>query len=109
MFAAHIARQLKQLNTASCILAEQDTQGVVTRYRIRDLLNEKSGHFSYQSPDSTSQSNYESSSTSPAQPQHTNKDFPVLHTLIQPSGEVANSLSERVSDVLSELSEDSRS
>ena len=41
VFATHIARQLKQLNAASCILAEQDIQGVVTRYRMRDLLNGK--------------------------------------------------------------------
>jgi len=109
VFAAHIARQLKQLNAASCILAQQDIQGVVTRYRMRDLLNEECGHFSCQSPFSTSQSNYESSSTSPAQFQHTNKDFAVLHTLTQLSGEAANSLSELVSDVLSGLSEDSHS
>jgi len=109
MFAAHIARQLKQLNAASCILAQQDIQGVVTQYRMRDLLNEESGHFSCQSPYSTSHSNYESSSTSPAQFQHANKDFAVLHTLTQPSGEAANSLSELVSDVLSGLSEDSHS
>ena len=109
MFAAHIARQLKQLNAASCILAQQDIQGVVTRYRMRDLLNEESGHFSCQSPYSTSQSNYESSTISPAQFQHTNKDFPVLHTLTQHSGEAANSLSELVSNVLSGLSEDSYS
>jgi len=109
VFAAHIVRQLKQLNSASCILADQDIQSVVTRYRMRDLLNEESGHFSCQSPYSTSQSNYGSSNTSPAQSQHTNKDFPVLHTLTQPSGEAANSLSERVSDVLSGLSKDSHS
>ena len=72
VFAAHIARQLKQLNAASCILAQQDIQGVVTRYRMRDLLNEESGHFSCQSPYSTSQSNYDSSKTSPAQSQDTN-------------------------------------
>ena len=107
VFASHIARQLKQLNIASCILAQQDIQGVVTRYRMRDLLNEESGHFSCQSPHSISQSNYESSSTSPAQFQHTNKDFPVLRTLTQPSGEAANSLPELLSDVLSGLSEDS--
>jgi hypothetical protein len=41
IFAAHIARQLKQLNAASCILAQQDIQGVVTQYRMRDLLNEE--------------------------------------------------------------------
>jgi hypothetical protein len=46
----HSARQLKQLNAASCILAQQDIQGVVTWYRMRDLLNEKSGHLSCQSP-----------------------------------------------------------
>jgi hypothetical protein len=45
VFAAHIARQLKQLNTASCILAQQDIQGVVTRYRMRDILNKESGGF----------------------------------------------------------------
>ena len=50
MFATHIARQLKQMNDASCILAQQDIQGVVTRYRMRDLLNEESGHLSCQSP-----------------------------------------------------------
>ena len=50
MFATHIARQLKQLNAASCIFAQQDIQGVVTRYKMRDLLNEESGHFSCQSP-----------------------------------------------------------
>jgi len=72
VFATHIARQLKQLNAASCILAQQDIQGVVTRYRMRDLLNEESGHFSCQSPYSTSQSNYDSSKTSPAQSQDTN-------------------------------------
>ena len=81
----------------------------MTRYRMRDLLNEESGHFSCQSPYPTSQSNYESSSTSPTQSQHTNKDFTVLHTLTQPSGEAANSLSELVSDVLSGLYEDSHS
>ena len=37
VFAAHIARQLKQLNASSCILAQQDIQGVVTRYRCRLL------------------------------------------------------------------------
>jgi len=109
VFAAHIARQLKQLNAASCILAQQDIQGVVTRYRMRALLNEESGHFSCQSPYSTSQSNYESYTTSPAHFQHTNKDFPVLCTLTQPSGEAANSLPEPVSGVLSGLSEDSHS
>jgi hypothetical protein len=50
VFAAHIARQLKQLNAASCILAQQDIQGVLTRYRMRDLLNKGSGHFNRQSP-----------------------------------------------------------
>ena len=109
VFAAHIARQLKQLNAAACILAQQDIQGVVTRYRMRDLLNEESGHFRCQSPYPTSQSNYKSSSTSPALYQHTNKNFPVLHTLTQPTGEAANSSSELVSDVLSGLSEDSHS
>ena len=109
VFAAHIARQLQQLNAACCILAQQDIQGVVTRYRMRDILKEESGHFSCQSPYSTSQSNYESSSISPAQFQQTNKDFAFLHTLKQPSGEAANSLSEFVSDVLSGLSEDSHS
>jgi hypothetical protein len=109
VFAAHIARQLKQLNASSCILAQQDIQGVLTRYRMRDLLNEESGHFSCQSPYPTSQSNYESSCTSPAQSQHTNKDFTFLHTLTQPSGEAANSLSQLVSDVFSGLSEDSHS
>jgi hypothetical protein len=84
VFAAHIARQLKQLNAASCILAEQDSQGVVTQYRMRNLLKKESDHFSCQSPYSTSYSNCETSSTSPAQSQHTNKDFPVLHTLTQP-------------------------
>jgi len=59
VFATHIARQLKQLNAASCILAQQDIQGVVTQYRMRELLNEESGHLSCQSPYSTSQSNYE--------------------------------------------------
>ena len=108
VFATHIARQLKQ-NSASCILAQQDIHGVVTRYRMRDLLNKESGHFSRQSPYSTSQSNYESSNTSPAQSQDTNKDFPVLHTLTLPSGEAANCLSEIVSVVLSGLSEDSHS
>ena len=107
VFAAHIARQLKQLNAASCILAQQDIQGVVTRYRMRDLLNEESGHFSRQSPHTTSQPHYESSSTSPSQSQHTNKDFVILRTLTEPSGEAANSLSKLVSDVLSGLSEDS--
>jgi hypothetical protein len=58
VFAAHIARQLTQLNAASCILAKQDIQGVVTLYRMRDLLNEESGNFSCQSPYTTSQSNY---------------------------------------------------
>lgn len=106
VFAAHIARQL---NAASCILAQQDIQDVVTWYRMRDILNEESGHFSCQSPYSTSQSNYKSSNTSPAQSQHTNKDFSVLHTLTQPSGQAANCLSELVSDALSGLSEDSRS
>jgi hypothetical protein len=38
VFATHIARQLKQLNADSCIVAQQDIQGVVTRYRMRDLL-----------------------------------------------------------------------
>jgi len=109
IFAAHIARQLKQLNAASCILAQQDIQGVVTQYRMRDLLNEESGHFSCQSPYTTSQPHYESSSTFPAQSQHTNKDFVILHTLTEPSGEAANSLSELVSDMLSGLSEDSHS
>jgi len=80
LFATHIARQLKQLNAVSCILAQRDIQGVVTRYRMRDLLNEERGHFSCQLPYSTSQSNYDSSNTSPAQSQDTNKDFPVLHT-----------------------------
>jgi hypothetical protein len=94
---------------ASCILAQPDIQGVVARYRMRDLLNEESGHFSCQSLYSTSQSNYESSNTSPAQSQHTNKDFPVLHTLTQPSDEAANCLSELVSVVLSGLSEDTHS
>jgi hypothetical protein len=59
VFATHITRQLKQLNAASCILAQQDIQGVVTWYRTRELLNEESGHLSCQSPYSTSQSNYE--------------------------------------------------
>jgi hypothetical protein len=108
-FATHIARQLKQLNAASCILAQQDIQGVVTRYRVRELLNEESGHFSCQSPHSTSQSNYESSNTSPIQSQDTNKNFPVIYTLTQPSGEAANCLSEIVSNVLSGFSEDSHS
>ena len=105
VFATHIARQLKQLNAASCILAQQDIQSVVTRYRMRDLLQEESCHSSY----STSKSNYESSNTSPAQSQDTNKDFPVLHILTQPSGEAAYCLSELVSDVLSGFSEDSHS
>jgi hypothetical protein len=35
VFPTHIARQLKQLNAASSILAQQDIQGVVTRYRMR--------------------------------------------------------------------------
>jgi hypothetical protein len=39
VFAAHIARQLKHMNPASCILAQRDMQGVVTRYRMTDLLN----------------------------------------------------------------------
>jgi hypothetical protein len=94
---------------ASCILAQQDIQGVVIRYRMRDLLTEESGHFSCQSPYSTSQSNYESSNTSPAQSQHTNKNFPVLHTFTQPSDEAVSSLSELVSVMLSGLSEDSNS
>jgi hypothetical protein len=105
VFAMHIARQLKELNAGSCILAQQDIKSVVTRYRMRDLLKEES----CQSPYSTSKSNYESSNTSPAQSQDTNKDFPVLHTLTQPSGEAANCLSELVSDVLSGLSDDSHS
>ena len=46
VFDARVARQLKHVNAASCILAQQDIQGVVTRYRMRDLLNEESGHFS---------------------------------------------------------------
>jgi hypothetical protein len=46
VFAAHIARQLKQLNADSCILAQQDIQGLLTRYRMRDLLKEESGQFS---------------------------------------------------------------
>jgi hypothetical protein len=32
LFATHIVKQLKQLNAASCILAQQDTHSVVTRY-----------------------------------------------------------------------------
>jgi hypothetical protein len=34
VFAAHIARQLKQLNADSYILAQQDIQSVVTWYRM---------------------------------------------------------------------------
>ena len=58
VFAAHIARQLTQPNAASCILAQQDSEGVVTQYRMRDLLKKESGHFSCQSPYSTSHSNF---------------------------------------------------
>jgi hypothetical protein len=64
VFATYIERQLKQLNAAACILAQEDIQGVVTWYRMTDLLKEESGHFSCQSPYATSQSNYESSITS---------------------------------------------
>jgi len=109
VFGAHIARQLKQLNAASCILAQQDTQGVVTRYRMRGLLNEESDHFSCQSPYTLSQPQSESSSTSTAQSQDTNKDFVILYALTEPSGQATNSLSELVSVVLSGLSEDSHS
>ena len=57
VFAAHIARQQKQLSAASCIFAQQYIQGAVTRQRLRDLLNEESGHFICHSPYSNSQSN----------------------------------------------------
>ena len=73
---------------------------------MRDLLNKESGHFSCQSPYTNSQPHCESPSTSTAQSQHTNKDFVILHTLTEPSGQAANSLSELVSDVLSGLSEE---
>jgi hypothetical protein len=70
VFAAHIVRQLKQLNADSCILAQQDIQGVLTGYRMRDILKEESGQLSCQSPYSASQSNYESTDTSPAPSEH---------------------------------------
>jgi hypothetical protein len=100
VFGTHIARQLKQLNAVSCILAQNDIQGVVTQYRMRDLLKEESGHLSCQSPYSTSLSNCESPSASPAQSQQTNNDFPVI-LLTQPAGEAAVCFSEIVSDVVS--------
>jgi hypothetical protein len=105
MFATHIARQL---NADSCILAQQDIQGVLTGYRMRDILKEESGQLSCQSPYSASQSNYESTDTSPAPSEHTN-NFPVLHIVTEPSGEAANCFSELVTDVLSGFSEDSHS
>jgi len=55
VIAAHIAKQFKQLNAASCILARKYIQGVVTPYRMRDLLYEESRHFNCQSPYTTSQ------------------------------------------------------
>jgi hypothetical protein len=96
VFGKYIAKQLKLLNAISCIQAQRDIQGVVTQYRMSELLQEESGQFTSQSPYSTSLSSCESSA-SPAQSQHTNNDIPVIHIVTHPTGEAAVCLSELVS------------